>query len=230
MKTYIEVEGNDGIKYKEQYIYVGSLNASMPALKVTPEAPEGGFRLPHLSTTDSDTYDLHITTPYGFRVGKTSPETVSEKDSNGQLIPTFGEDGNPTGGYASVADSTIKWTGPAVSDTDDGKTIYYNKAGFDVTKNNIDSETANLLTCDLTGYSGQRYAVCDAAGNTKEKAMPDIYELQMRLPALGNAVAELWNLAYGEERNLDITWEDGNNPKRFGKRLVPIGSETYTPQ
>lgn len=230
MKTYIEVEDKDGVKYKEQYIYVGSLNASMPALKVTPEAPEGGFRLPHLSTTESDTYDLHITTPYGFRVGKTSPETVSEKDSNGQLIPTFDENGNPTGGYASVADSTIQWKSPAVSDTDDNKTIYYNKAGFDVTKNNIDKETSNLLTCDLTGYSGQRYAVCDAAGKTEEKAMPDIYELQMRLPALGNAVAELWNLAYGEDRNLDIAWEDGANPKRFGKRLIPIGTENYTPQ
>ncbi|MCI7205455.1 MAG: hypothetical protein MSA15_05595 [Clostridium sp.] len=93
MKTYVE----DNSKYKEKYIYIGSLNASMPALKVTPEMPEGGFRLPHLNVTDSDTYDLHITTPYGFRVGNVVPDLVQVKDLNGQLIPVINDKGETTG-------------------------------------------------------------------------------------------------------------------------------------
>lgn len=227
MKTYVE----DNSKYKEKYIYIGSLNASMPALKVTPEVPEGGFRLPHLNVTDSDTYDLHITTPYGFRVGNVVPELVQVKDLNGQLIPEINDKGETTGQYVTRSNSDIKWQANEISDAADGKkAIYYNKAGFDVTKNSIDNKTTNELTCDLTGYSGQRYAVCDAAGNVNESNdMPDIYELQMRLPILGNVVAELWNLAYGTERNLNIAWEDGRDPERAGKRLLPVG-ETYSPQ
>lgn len=227
MKTYVE----DNSKYKEKYIYIGSLNASMPALKVTPEAPEGGFRLPHLNITDSDTYDLHITTPYGFRVGNVVPGSVQVKDLNGQLVPEINDKGETTGQYVTRSNSDIKWQANEISDAADGKkAIYYNKAGFDVTKNSIDNKTTNELTCDLTGYSGQRYAVCDAAGNVNESNdVPDIYELQMRLPILGNVVAELWNLAYGTERNLNIAWEDGRDPKRAGKRLLPVG-ETYSPQ
>lgn len=227
MKTYVE----DNSKYKEKYIYIGSLNASMPALRVTPEVPEGGFRLPHLNVTDSDIYDLHITTPYGFRVGNVVPELVQVKDLNGQLIPEINDKGETTGQYITRSNSDIKWQANEVSDAADGKkAIYYNKAGFDVTKNSIDNKTTNELTCDLTGYSGQRYAVCDAAGNVNESNdIPDIYELQMRLPILGNVVAELWNLAYGTERNLDIAWEDGRDPERAGKRLLPVG-ETYSPQ
>lgn len=227
MKTYVE----DNSKYKEKYIYIGSLNAAMPALKVTPEAPEGGFRLPHLNVTDSDTYDLHITTPYGFRVGNVVPDSVQVKDLNGQLVPEINDKGETTGQYVTRSNSDIKWQANEVSDAADGKkAIYYNKAGFDVTKNSIDNKTTNELICDLTGYSGQRYAVCDAAGNVNESNdVPDIYELQMRLPILGNVVAELWNLAYGTERNLNIAWEDGHDPKRAGKRLLPVG-ETYSPQ
>lgn len=227
MKTYVE----DNSKYKEKYIYIGSLNAAMPALKVTPEAPEGGFRLPHLNVTDSDTYDLHITTPYGFRVGNVVPDSVQVKDLNGQLVPEINDKGETTGQYVTRSNSDIKWQANEVSDAADGKkAIYYNKAGFDVTKNSIDNKTTNELTCDLTGYSGQRYAVCDAAGNVNESNdIPDIYELQMRLPILGNVVAELWNLAYGTERNLNIAWEDGRDPERAGKRLLPVG-ETYSPQ
>lgn len=227
MKTYVE----DNSKYKEKYIYIGSLNASMPALKVTPEAPEGGFRLPHLNVTDSDIYDLHITTPYGFRVGNVVPDSVQVKDLNGQLVPEINDRGETTGQYVTRSNSDIKWQANEVSDAADGKkAIYYNKAGFDVTKNSIDNKTTNELICDLTGYSGQRYAVCDAAGNVNESNdIPDIYELQMRLPILGNVVAELWNLAYGTERNLNIAWEDGRDPERAGKRLLPVG-ETYSPQ
>lgn len=227
MKTYIE----DNSKYKEKYVYIGSLNVAMPALRVTPEAPEGGFRLPHLNVTDSDTYDLHITTPYGFRVGNVVPDSVQVKDLNGQLVPEINDKGETTGQHVTRSNSDIKWQANEVSDAADGKkAIYYNKAGFDVTKNSIDDKTTNELICDLTGYSGQRYAVCDAAGNVNESNdIPDIYELQMRLPILGNVVAELWNLAYGTERNLNIAWEDGRDPKRIGKRLLPVG-ETYSPQ
>ena len=227
MKTYVE----DNSKYKEKYVYIGSLNASMPALRVTPEVPEGGFRLPHLNVTDSDIYDLHITTPYGFRVGNVVPDSVQVKDLNGQLVPEINDKGETTGQYVTRSNSDIKWQANEVSDAADGKkAIYYNKAGFDVTKNSIDNKTTNELTCDLTGYSGQRYAVCDAAGNVNESNdIPDIYELQMKLPILGNVVAELWNLAYGTERNLNIAWEDGHDPKRMGKRLLPVG-ETYSPQ
>lgn len=227
MKTYVE----DNSKYKEKYVYIGSLNASMPALRVTPEAPEGGFRLPHLNVTDSDIYDLHITTPYGFRVGNVVPDSVQVKDLNGQLVPEINDKGETTGQYVTRSNSDIKWQANEASDAADGKkAIYYNKAGFDVTKNSIDDKTTNELTCDLTGYSGQRYAVCDAAGNVNESNdIPDIYELQMKLPILGNVVAELWNLAYGTERNLNIAWEDGHDPKRAGKRLLPVG-ETYSPQ
>lgn len=227
MKTYIE---NDS-KYYEKYIYIGSLNASLPALKVTPEAPEGGFRLPHLNITDSDTYDLHITTPYGFRVANTVPEMVEIKDTRGQRVPIIGEGGVTTGEYQTRKNSDVNWQEKdIVSDNADGTAIYYNKAGFDVTKNHIDEETENTLSCNLTGYSGQMYAVCDEKGNVNDTDdVPDIYELQVKLPILGNVVAELWNLAYGTDRNLDIAWEDGYDPKRSGKRLLPIGEE-YTPE
>lgn len=113
--------------------------------------------------------------------------------------------------------------------------IYYNKAGFSVDKNVIDN-MEDCISLTPSGQSGQQYNNHNGTTNTKSPA-PDIQELSIMLPSLGNTVAKMWNLIYGEGtlqegelvRNKDIDWDSKN-----GLRMVNIQPDgngyTYEPE
>lgn len=85
---------------------------------------------------------------------------------------------------------------------EDNVAIYFNKAGFDKEKTNY-VEKDDTINLSLTGFSeNNKY------GETGEPA-PDIQELSIILPSLGNAISDIWDVVYGAgdpDRNLDIQW------------------------
>lgn len=56
----------------------------------------------------------------------------------------------------------------------------------------------NEITMTPTGYSQKKYEVHDANHSLEER--PDIQELRIILPALGDAVNEMYNKMYGESK------------------------------
>lgn len=128
--------------------------------------------------------------------------------------------------------------------------VYYNKKGFQPDKISYSQDiidtaqkayhksirdsgwtnTKDSIMITPTGISGNVYA--DKWGIKGAGPAPDIQELSIMLPSLGDSMAKIWDLVYGGRetnaqikvtnfRNTDIEWEDGlARALRKGLRLV----------
>ena len=133
-------------------------------------------------------------------------------------------------------------TGTWVEDT--GKTveanqipaaIYYNKDGFNPRIISYNNDIADTIKIEPTGVSGHYYNAHDGSYTTKVQA--DTQELSILLPSIGNAVAALWDIVYGNSelnnntnvRDTSITWNTVGSiiPKNRGLRLVNMDEKGY---
>ena len=203
---------------KEAYIMIASLNSETPTFTVTAEAPTMEPIPPHFDVNSTNAqYALHLQPNWGFKVkeGEISERTnellsdAKAQYSAIELNPETGEDELVTKEY-------------------DGA-IYFNKAGFDkaVSAHSSEPNEINMLP---TGISGKLYATHNADNplDTTYEERPDIQELKMHIPALGNAISDMWDIIYGgpelngvPERNLDIEWNSTQ-----GLRLLPYDPDT----
>lgn len=112
--------------------------------------------------------------------------------------------------------------------------IYYNKAGFDPTIISYsDDNVVDQISIEPTGLSGQNYNTHDDT-NTKTPQI-DTQELSIMLPSIGNSVAQLWDMVYGDEeingskkRNTTVKWSTGSVvPNTSGLRLVSNCEDGY---
>jgi hypothetical protein len=102
--------------------------------------------------------------------------------------------------------------------------IYFNKAGFDKNVRHMDNLTRDNYIDFTSAKSKKKYL--NNKGEFVEK--DDIQELSISLPAIGDALCELYDTLYGvydgedllEERNTEHTW--GN---KEGVRAVEVGPE-----
>lgn len=108
--------------------------------------------------------------------------------------------------------------------------IYFNKDGFNPEKisyssslrqelapnydKNVTIIPSDEITINPTGQSGLSYSSGDENNNFANVA-PDIQELNIMLPSIGNSIAAFWDIVYGDKeinksfnRNLDIEWVD----------------------
>ena len=85
----------------------------------------------------------------------------------------------------------------------DKKAIYFNKAGFQRgNKNayaNLNTVGADYINITPTGVSGQLYN-SHKKGEPKKTA-PDIQELSIHLPSIGNMMSDAWDIIHGPERD-----------------------------
>lgn len=131
--------------------------------------------------------------------------------------------------------------------------IYFNKAGFSPenvvysfdkeygdwnTEDN--TEFKYLVTDEITlspsGHSGHLYGVHGQKGI--RNTAPDIQELAIMLPSIGDSMAEIWDLIYGgrnlnpdaKARNLDVSWYNAKAvSNKNGVRLIKtLGPGRYT--
>ncbi len=124
--------------------------------------------------------------------------------------------------------------------------IYFNKDGFnvenicysgDILKDNTIPRVTesgwkndNEISIMPSGKSGYQYP--NHNDSLEDIISTDTQELSIMLPALGDSIAQMWDLIYGgrltndiiaetNKRNLDISWEDANKSiLRSGLRLV----------
>ena len=141
----------------------------------------------------------------------------------------------------TVNDETGEITGRWVkSDRPDEKSaaipaaIYYNKDGFSADKIVYSPKgVEDKITIEPTGLSGQQYNVHDNTG-AKEPQV-DTQELSIILPSIGNSVAQMWDIVYGDkeindsdERNTAINWKDASIiPNDEGLELIKETSKGY---
>jgi predicted RNA-binding protein len=112
--------------------------------------------------------------------------------------------------------------------------IYYNKAGFDPAVISYSDKTIHdKISIEPTGLSGQNYNVHQTSG-LKEPQI-DTQELTILLPSIGDSIAKVWDIMYGNEkinnskkRNMNIDWTQGSIvPNLSGLRLVPRTETGY---
>lgn len=97
----------------------------------------------------------------------------------------------------------------------DDNNIYYNKEGFSKTKRSYDNTTKNSINYKLS-QSGYRFYYNVEQDNVVGEPIEDGYDrksLIVKLPALGNAVCDTYDLLYGQNRDDSTTNFDKTNIK-----------------
>ena len=130
--------------------------------------------------------------------------------------------------------------------------IYYNKAGFDP-KINTKSETKDYINITPSGFSqvydagediwsNKKYTNPNSDFTAEKIEAPDVQELSIHLPSIGNAVSDMWDIVYGEGENdengkkirkTNIDWDISGESYNDRLRLVQDGNErgvTYSPE
>lgn len=134
--------------------------------------------------------------------------------------------------------------------------VYFNKDGFDPAVSSyssdndyngwINSKVSDEISITATGKSGTRYL--DHDGTDRTTAAADIQEMSVMLPSLGDTLAQVWDLVYGDraanedynasqktrnKRNMNISWSSANQEQdKSGLRLIKKeanGFYTYNP-
>lgn len=222
------IEG-DVIKYR----MIASLNSDLPSFKVRAEAPSIDAVAPHFGEDSTNmTYTLHMPTMWGFKVkniedateGETlySDEKVSYRDKKPK--PPVDKDDEEDKEGAITPE-----TNPDLLGVEYDGAIFFNKAGFNKQHRYI-SDAKNKISILPTGHSVNYpdYYVHD--GDSYKELAPDLQELTIQLPAIGNAIAELWDVMYGDKnadgeylrsRNDNIEWNDTT-----GIRMITVDPDT----
>ena len=195
----------------EKYIMIAELNSVVPTFDVSADAPTLTPLIPHFDTSSTDIYyKLHWQPTWGFRVAEGMGTDVTDsEDTNAGKYPS---------------DEKVVYTESShnanTGKTDTNRTeyngaIYFNRNGFEVKKHNYyNGEFNDEIAIRPTGKSGNKYNLHDGTADTA--ILPDIQELKVILPSLGNAICSVWDTVYGYDVNngkryMDIEWKDAND-------------------
>lgn len=223
-KTYM-----DG---QEKYIMIAELNSVVPTFDVSADAPTMAPLVPHFDTQSTDIYyKLHWQPSWGFRIAEAAP-------NNGRESPLGENSSTDDRAKLYPSDVTVSYDvtkyNPSTGKNDVTKqvtyngAVFFNKAGFNSLKHtHYDNEKfPDEIAIRPSGKSGQTYNKHN--GTFEVEAMPDIQEMRVILPSLGNALCDLWDMAYGNNpdndntRYQDIEWKDAVS----GKENEDIGGMT----
>ena len=91
-------------------------------------------------------------------------------------------------------------------------------------------------------WSNKKYTNSNSDFTAEKIEAPDVQELSIHLPSIGNAVSDMWDIVYGEGENdengkkirkTNIDWDISGESYNDRLRLVQDGSEkglTYSPE
>ncbi len=203
----------------EKYIMIAELNSVVPTFGVSADAPTAEPIAPHFDTQSTDLYyKLHWQPAWGMRIAEGK---LPDAEKPGEI--TSSKDPNH-GNYPSDEDvsySKLKYNS-ATKEIEEDKwqpkvnykgAIYYNKAGFEDYKHTYyNGSFKDKISVQPLGISGMKY---NEHGNSIEvSAQPDIQEISIILPSLGNALCDIWDKVYGYDdknenlRYRDLEWKD----------------------
>lgn len=217
------------IKYK----MIASLNSDLPTFNVQGLAPHTEPVAPFFSPTSTNiNYTLLTPTMWGFKVKNAdddeellsdeevvyykNKDTSDDDDEDEKIRARKDDDDDDEDDDEDDKENTDSKKEDLEGVPYNGA-IYYNKAGFDKLKRSV-SNVENKISMTPTGYSTSDPQYYDEKGKESNLvSKPDMQELVIQLPAIGNAVSELWDLMYGEKdstgkyyasRNDNIEWND----------------------
>lgn len=264
----------------EKYAMVAELNTVVPTFAISADAPTLTPIAPHFDEVSTNTYyEVHWQPQWGLRI-KHANASLSEgektlSDEKTTWIKTvYDKDRDVTEKYyyceTENEDGTILSYWEKFESLDkigeEGKlpaAIYYNKAGFNPEVHYHSSITDNL-SISPTGYSqtpiyedGEIIGWETTKYNDHNQGLVeqvDTQELSMILPALGNAINNVWDIIYGKgiqedgslakenksdvelKRSTYIHWDDATSADLTKERLRMIRQDSdgfhtyYTPE
>ena len=182
-------EEKDG-KLVTRYRNIADLNSVVPTFDLETDAPTMTPITPHFDADSTNVYyNLHTQPQWGLRV-------AAQEDENSDSTTTW-----QFTTYNPATDETITH-----EEKNKAAAINFNGPAFDaqVGKANILKHDSgeNYITILPTGESGKKYYTHTNKNGEKvyEKA-PDIQEMRVNLPAIGNMMSDAWDIIHGKQRN-----------------------------
>ena len=228
-KTY----SADGVA---KYVNIAELNSVVPTFAVTADAPTDFPQVPHYDKDSTNVYyNLHLQTPWGFRIANVDDrkseinEILGDEEYNSDFTVRAPEKTYDSSGHYITYNVNTMLEYPSA--------IFFNKKGFDKENSYHSPIIENQIRVDDYA-SGRLYNNrLDPNDYTKE-AYDDTKELSVILPAIGNTVADMWDLMYGTgelskdgKRQLNISWDDPNDVSDFAdERLRLVHNNYYSPR
>lgn len=193
----------------ERYIMIAELNTVVPTFDVSADAPTLSPIIPHFDTKSTDIYyKLHWQPTWGMRVASASNEHPNSDETTIWTREVYDDVTGITTPYYWDYNKQewIEWkTGFTPANLP--AAIYYNQIGFrpEFSTHSTEQDIVNVTP---TGISGNMYNKHD--GTQDKEALPDIQEITIMLPSIGNAIATVWDTMYGHDvRTLPVINQQG---------------------
>lgn len=200
------------INNQETYVQIAELNTVVPNFSIYPLLPQD----PYVAVDDSNIiyqpgkYYYYDETDSHYKLDNSDTKT------EGRVYYLESELGPAITTDQSSTNLLYKLRIPTNFQLDlDDNNIYYNKEGFSKTKHFRDDKTENTINYKLS-QSGYRFYYNVEQDNVVGEPIEDGYDrksLVVKLPALGNAVCDTYDLLYGQNRNDSTTNFDKTNIK-----------------
>lgn len=200
------------INNQETYVQIAELNTVVPNFSIYPLLPQD----PYVAVDDSNIvyqpgkYYYYDETDSHYKLDNNDTKT------EGRVYYLESELGPAITTDQSSTNLLYKLRVPTNFQLDlDDNNIYYNKEGFSKTKHFRDDKTENTINYKLS-QSGYRFYYNVEQDNVAGEPIEDGYDrksLVVKLPALGNAVCDTYDLLYGQNRNDSATNFDKTNIK-----------------
>ena len=200
------------INNQETYVQIAELNTVIPNFSIYPLLPQD----PYVAVDDNSI--VYQPGKYYYYDETDSHYKLDNNDikTEGRVYYLESELGPAITTDQSSTNLLYKLRVPTNFQLDlDDNNIYYNKEGFSKTKHFRDDKTENTINYKLS-QSGYRFYYNVEQDNVVGEPIEDGYDrksLVVKLPALGNAVCDIYDLLYGQNRNDSATNFDKTNIK-----------------
>lgn len=192
------------INNQETYVQIAELNTVVPNFSIYPLLPQD----PYVAVDNASViyqpgkYYYYDKTDSHYKLDN------NETKTEGRVYYLESELGPAITADQSSTNLLYKLRVPTNFQLDlDDNNIYYNKEGFSKTKHSYDNKTENTINYKLS-QSGYRFYYNVEQDNVVSEPIEDGYDrksLVVKLPALGNAVCDTYDLLYGQNRNDSAT-------------------------
>ncbi len=200
------------INNQETYVQIAELNTVVPNFSIYPLLPQD----PYVAVDDASVVYQPGKYYYYDEVDSHYKLDNNDTKTEGRVYYLESELGPAITADQSSTNLLYKLRVPTNFQLDlDDNNIYYNKEGFSKTKRSYDNTTENSINYKLS-QSGYRFYYNVEQDNVVGEPIEDGYDrksLVVKLPALGNAVCDTYDLLYGQNRDDSTTNFDKTNIK-----------------
>lgn len=200
------------INNQETYVQIAELNTVVPNFSIYPLLPQD----PYVAVDDASVVYQPGKYYYYDEVDSHYKLDNNDTKTEGRVYYLESELGPAITADQSSTNLLYKLRVPTNFQLDlDDNNIYYNKEGFSKTKRSYDNITENSINYKLS-QSGYRFYYNVEQDNVVGEPIEDGYDrksLVVKLPALGNAVCDTYDLLYGQNRNDSATNFNKTNVK-----------------